>query len=110
MSKRALVAWEKVELPYCAGGLNIVNLKWWNRAAICKLLWNLNKKKDRFWVQWIHGYYVKGQDIYDMRVPAQCSWMIRKIMGARDYLKQLDDGGGLATAGADIYTKAVQEV
>lgn len=28
VSKRALVAWEKVELHYCAGGLNIVNLKW----------------------------------------------------------------------------------
>lgn len=53
LSKRALVAWEKVELPYYAGGLNIVNVKWWNRAAICKLLWRLTQKKDRIWIQWL---------------------------------------------------------
>lgn len=44
-SRQALVAWEKIILPYCAGGLNIVNLKLWNKAAICKLLWSLNKKR-----------------------------------------------------------------
>lgn len=37
VSRRALVAWEKV-MALSAGGLNIVNLKLWNQAAICKLL------------------------------------------------------------------------
>lgn len=78
-SRRALVAWEKVMLPLQAGGLNIINLKFWNRAAICKLFWGLHQKKDRIWIRWIHGYYIKQQDIYEMSVPMQCSWIIRKI-------------------------------
>lgn len=46
-SRRTLVAWDKVTLPKQAGGLNIVGLQSWNRAAICKLLWKITQKKDR---------------------------------------------------------------
>lgn len=48
MSRRALVAWDKVVLPLYAGGLNIMTLKLWNRAAISKLLWSLNQKRTEF--------------------------------------------------------------
>lgn len=92
LSKRALVAWEKIELPYCAGGLNVVNLKWWNRAAICKLLWQLVQHKDRLWIKWVHGYYVKNQEVLGMIIPQQSSWMVRKILGARDYLSLMQNG------------------
>lgn len=92
ISKRALVAWEKIELPYYAGGLNIVNMKWWNKAAISKLLWNLVQKKDRLWVKWVHEYYIKGQDVGEMVIPQQSSWMVRKIIGAQAYVSQLQQG------------------
>lgn len=42
MSKRALVAWDTIMLPQQAGGFNIINLKLWNRVAMCKQLWRLN--------------------------------------------------------------------
>lgn len=64
----------------------------WNRAAICKLLWCLTLKKDRIWIKWVYEYYIKGADVYDMAVPRQSSWIIRKIIEARDYLKTIQNG------------------
>lgn len=90
--RRASVAWDKVMMPLIAGGLNILNLKHWNRAAICKMLWNLAQKKDKIWVKWVRGYYIKSQDVYEMKVPVQSSWIIRKIIGVREHLKKLPHG------------------
>ncbi|KAG5611287.1 hypothetical protein H5410_022568 [Solanum commersonii] len=42
----ALVSWDKICLPKAAGRLNIMNLKLWNNAAILKLLWAIDQKKD----------------------------------------------------------------
>lgn len=58
-SKRALVAWDKLCLPKAAGGWNLTCIKLWNQAAICKLLWNIAKKKDKLWVKWVHEFYIK---------------------------------------------------
>lgn len=90
--KRALVAWEKVVLPKYACGLGIGNLKCWNQAAICKLLWNVQHMKNRTWIQWIHGYYIKGRDLFEVAIPQQCSWIVRKIFGAREYIQRLQNG------------------
>lgn len=38
ISKKALVAWEKVCRLTAAGGLNILDIKLWNKAAIIKHL------------------------------------------------------------------------
>lgn len=92
MSKRAFIAWDTVMLPRCAGELSIMNLNLWNRAAICKLLWCLNQKKDKIWIRWVYGYYIKQHEIYDMAIPKQCSWVVRKIFGARDHMKSLQNG------------------
>lgn len=59
---------------------------------MCKLLWSVIHKKDRMWIQWIHGYYIKGKDVYDMEPPQQSSWIIRKIFGAKEYFSKLQDG------------------
>lgn len=92
LSKRALVAWDKVILPKQAGGLNIGNLKLWNQAAVCKLLWSIHQKKDRTWIRWVHGYYIKNRDLFEMPIPQQCSWVVKKILGAREYFRSLHNG------------------
>lgn len=48
--KRALVAWEKLCTPRNAGGLNIRQLEFWNKAAIVKHLWALSSKADKLWI------------------------------------------------------------
>lgn len=40
----------------------------------------------------MHGYYIKQHDVYTMGVPKYCSWVVRKIFGARDYLENLHNG------------------
>ncbi|XP_057800135.1 uncharacterized protein LOC131015733 [Salvia miltiorrhiza] len=81
--------------PKEAGGWNIINLELWNKAAICKQLWNVLKKKDKIWVRWIHGYYMKQQDWKTMPIPSQAAWVVKKILGARDYMATLPDGDTL---------------
>lgn len=68
-SRRALVAWETVCLPKAAGGWNLMCIHLWNKAAICKLLWNLAQKKDKVWVKWVNEFDIKGKDLTAMSVP-----------------------------------------
>nr|XP_009757463.1 PREDICTED: uncharacterized protein LOC104210294 [Nicotiana sylvestris] len=49
VSRKALVAWEKLCMPRSAGGLNILDFYKWNKSAICKLLWVITQKKDNLW-------------------------------------------------------------
>ena len=51
-SKKSPVAWETMCLPKDCGGLNLKNHAVWVKAAILKLLWNLENKKDRLWVRY----------------------------------------------------------
>lgn len=51
-SRKALLAWERVCMPKTAGGYNVLEISTWNKAAICKLLWNLCKKKDKLVLKW----------------------------------------------------------
>ncbi|XP_056695481.1 uncharacterized protein [Spinacia oleracea] len=48
-SKKALVAWHILCLPKVAGGLNLKDMCWWNKAVVAKLLWAITYKKDRLW-------------------------------------------------------------
>ncbi|XP_070014502.1 uncharacterized protein [Nicotiana sylvestris] len=73
---KALVAWKQLSWPKSAGGLNITYILIWNRDALIKHLWNINKKKDCLWIQWIHTYYIKQQ----------------KILGTTKYLNEANIG------------------
>ncbi|XP_070035459.1 uncharacterized protein [Nicotiana tomentosiformis] len=74
-------------MPKSAGGLNLTNLKLWNKAAIIKICWDLKTKKDTLWIKWIHEYYIKVHTLENMTIPQQASWMVKKILGARDNLR-----------------------
>nr|XP_016470075.1 PREDICTED: uncharacterized protein LOC107792379 [Nicotiana tabacum] len=89
LTKKLLLAWEKVCLPKSVGGLNLTNLQVWNSAAIAKTYWDLTHKQDKLWIKWIHAYYVKRQRIDDMSIPQSASWMIRKIFEAKQIINQL---------------------
>lgn len=90
-SRKALVAWDKLCLPRSAGGLNIIDIFKWNKAALCKLLWAVALKEDRLWIQWIHGIYIKTQDLMQMKTPQQASWLVKKIFEARQWLAEAGD-------------------
>lgn len=73
--------------PKAVGGLNLLNVEVWNKAVICKLMWNLSKKKDRLWVQWVHVYYKKQIAGWSIEAK-QASWIIQKIFKARQYFEE----------------------
>ncbi|KAH0712360.1 hypothetical protein KY289_008319 [Solanum tuberosum] len=47
----------------------------------------LDKKKDCLWVQWVHSYYIKTGDMYLVRIPRNASWVVRKVLEAREKLR-----------------------
>lgn len=86
VSKKALVAWGEICLPKCSGGMNLMNLKIWNQAAITKLLWAMYEDKEKLWVRWVQTYYIKNQDVRTMSIPQQAAWIIRKIINMRKFI------------------------
>nr|XP_018629371.1 uncharacterized protein LOC108946707 [Nicotiana tomentosiformis] len=88
LSKKALASWDKVCLPQAAGGLNVLNLCRWNKAAIIKQLWSIAQKKDCLWIKWVHSYYIKKQTFDSCPIPKTTAWVIRKILETRDTIMQ----------------------
>ncbi|KAK4737144.1 hypothetical protein R3W88_000841 [Solanum pinnatisectum] len=76
VSKKALVSWETICKPHAAGGLNIMDLCLWNRAAILKQLWNIARSKECLWIQWVHTYFIRRQHIETIQIPKSASWVI----------------------------------
>lgn len=55
--KKRLVSWEIMCLPKICGGWNFRDMNYWNKASLLKILWAIEGKKDRLWVQWLHAYF-----------------------------------------------------
>jgi len=66
-----------------AGGLNLVNLKVWNKAAVLKMCWDIEKKQDRLWIKWIHSYYIKGQHMEALRFLLKLVGWLKKFLEQR---------------------------
>lgn len=88
ITRKSLIAWEKVCTPKSVGGLNLISTKLWNKAAIAKVTWDLSSKQDKLWIRWIHAYYIKSNTLISAPIPLQASWMVRKIIAARSILEQ----------------------
>lgn len=78
------VAWQSVCVPKIEGGLGLKRLPDWNKASMLRHLWALCKKEDILWVKWVHSYIIKSQCIWNMHLPTDSSWTLRKIFGLRD--------------------------
>ncbi|XP_019238427.1 PREDICTED: uncharacterized protein LOC109218515 [Nicotiana attenuata] len=100
LSKKALIAWDRLCLPKAAGGLNILDIYTWNWAAIGKLLWNICRKKDFLWVKWIHAYYIKTRDVWETKA-TQASWVVQKILKAKNMFEKI----GLQETDVAVMTK-----
>ncbi|XP_059288814.1 uncharacterized protein LOC132042227 [Lycium ferocissimum] len=99
ITKKALVAWERVCTPKSAGGLNLINLQLWNKVAIAKTCWDLEHKEDKLWIRWIHAFYIKGQQFYEVIIPQKACWMVRKNLEVRTLIAQVQHN---ATTGKSL--------
>ncbi|KAH0724550.1 hypothetical protein KY284_000415 [Solanum tuberosum] len=55
----------------------------WNTAAIWKQLWAITEEKECLWIKWVHIYYMKGLNAEYCPIPKNASWVIRRILIAR---------------------------
>ncbi|XP_019225652.1 PREDICTED: uncharacterized protein LOC109207224 [Nicotiana attenuata] len=88
-AQKSFGSMDRVCLPQTMGGLNVINLCNWNKAAIVKHLWAITKKKDCLWIRWIHSYYIKNRSIDTMTIPKSAAWVVRKIIEQRKFILNL---------------------
>lgn len=88
-SRKSPIAWTTVCKPRSNGGLNITNLTIWNQTNLIKCLWNICRKADNLWVQWIHTYYLHGKQALDVNIGNSWSWMIKNIMRQREKIHSI---------------------
>ncbi|XP_019235180.1 PREDICTED: uncharacterized protein LOC109215551 [Nicotiana attenuata] len=113
---RRIQSWTTKFLSYAgravAGGLNFINVKLRNKAAICKLLWSICTRKEKLWVHWVHTYYIKGNTVWNIE-PKNASWAIQKIFKARNYFENArlseEDVQKMVNALSNNYTKPCTE-
>lgn len=73
----------------CVNQRLLVDTQRWNKAAMCKLLWNLCSKKEKLWVIWVHAYYIKQGSVWEVKCK-QASWVVKKILNAKRYLDDIN--------------------
>lgn len=78
------VAWKTVCMPAEGGGLGLRNLYLWNKALLCKLLWNIHSKKDSLWIRWVNHYYSK--DFWNYTPKRDDSPLIKSLIKLRNDL------------------------
>ncbi|GKU97317.1 hypothetical protein SLEP1_g10479 [Rubroshorea leprosula] len=96
-SAMALVAWSDICVLKTEGGLGVKQLASWNRAALCKYIWLICKKQQDLWVQWAQVVLLKGESIWKVKLPNDCSWSWKQILKMRTSIKdqvwvQIGDG------------------
>lgn len=88
-SKKAPVTWHTFFLPKIAGGWNLINMTNWNQAAQLKLIWAIESEADELWVKWVAAYYLKQTTPLNVVITNNISWILRKIIKAREALEDI---------------------
>ncbi|XP_058775436.1 uncharacterized protein LOC131649698 [Vicia villosa] len=84
ISRKSLIAWSTICKPLKYGGLGIIKLKTWNACTMLKLLWNICNKPESLWVKWVHSYFLKNRNIFEMQPNTTTSWIMKDILNVRD--------------------------
>ncbi|KAK4397773.1 Anaphase-promoting complex subunit [Sesamum angolense] len=82
-SKRAPVAWENICHPKNEGGLGIRHTQTWNVALLTRVLWNIHRKADTLWVQWVDAVYLKGGSVWDWQPKKGDSPLLQRLAEIR---------------------------
>ena len=82
------ISWSSICMPKSQGGIRLQNLLAWNKAIIAKLVWAIASKKDVLWVKWVHGKYLKQQDLWSYTPAQDSSWYWKKICSIKELCNQ----------------------
>ncbi|KAK4394003.1 hypothetical protein Sango_1871100 [Sesamum angolense] len=78
-SRRAPVAWEDICHPKDEGGLGIRYIQSWNVALLARILWNIHRKANTLWVQWVNGVYLRGGSVWDWQPKKGDSLLLQRL-------------------------------
>lgn len=80
---QAPTSFETLERPICFGGLGIMNVVNWNKAALVKHIDNFLNDGDSIWVKWSKAHVVKSRNFWTMQPPQKMSWTWRSMFKLR---------------------------
>ncbi len=92
--KVAWVSWRKVCEPREAGGLGILNLRFFNAALLGKWIWRLETEKDGLWKEILESKYGGWRNLQEQRSNAKdSSWWrdLKGVWGMEDWGKSFEN-------------------
>jgi hypothetical protein len=78
------ISWETLCFSKAAGGAGIRDPRLWGQALLSKHLWEVQQEQDSLWIKWLHGYYLRGKDIWHCKANSNHSYLWKTMMGIRD--------------------------
>lgn len=87
-----------------------MNLEIWNKAAVVNLLQDIAHKPDKLWVRWLHSYYIKKQDLWQVAAPSNCSWMTKKILNSKIVVDACGGQSCICKAGKVVINKVYESL
>ncbi|KAK9681908.1 hypothetical protein RND81_10G036000 [Saponaria officinalis] len=82
-------SWISCCAPYGEGGFNIKEILSWNKALICKWLWQVETRNESLWFQWLRNYPLKRCSIWDLQIKIHHAESFRSMPHIRDCLLQV---------------------
>ncbi|XP_074298633.1 uncharacterized protein LOC141629551 [Silene latifolia] len=90
---------QSICVPWEEGGFQIKEVAAWNKAAMLKWLWQLDKIHRAIWTHWVSKYYLEHCSIWDIAIKECFSESLRGIILTRnECIEQL----GSAQAAKDL--------
>ncbi|KAL2235300.1 UNVERIFIED_CONTAM: hypothetical protein Sindi_1262200 [Sesamum indicum] len=65
-------------------GLGIRHIQSWNVALLARILWNIHRKVDTLWVQWVNGVYLRGASTWDWQPKKGDSPLLKRLADIRN--------------------------
>lgn len=93
----APIAWDQLCCPEEEGGLGILQVRTWNKAACAKLLWKVAANVKCLWTQWVKAAYLHDESIWEVAPKNDQPWVWKKILKLRSLVRphvscQVGDG------------------
>ncbi|XP_074296876.1 uncharacterized protein LOC141627533 [Silene latifolia] len=88
--KHIFKAWQSICAPWEEGGFQVKDVCTWNKAALLKWLWHLDRETGAIWISWVTKYFLTECSIWDLAVRDCFSESLRGVLLLRDAcIKQL---------------------
>ncbi|XP_074265293.1 uncharacterized protein LOC141587720 [Silene latifolia] len=88
--KHIFKAWQSICAPWEEGGFQVKDVCTWNKAAMLKWLWHLDRGTGAIWISWVTKYFLTDCSIWDLAVRVCFSESLRGVLLLRDAcIKQL---------------------